>query len=486
MACAGGPAAPASNTPSGAAAARFPVAAKGRIDTLVHGHKIGGEEFEDDGDTLTSHLSFAGKKATVALSRSRREVTLEARGKTVVRKIPDGAVALENGCWQEFVVAAEQFPDARTPTDVTVWVPAQDAKVDGTIQVERSPSGERYVTVKIEGLRASVEIGKDGVVSSARVYGQQEIEARVVPADEPSPPPAPWPPAGVAEEAADITRDGATVRGVIDRPSAGGVVPVIVIIAGSGPTDRDGNSTMGIHPDTYKQLAAALAAKGVATLRYDKRAIGASDPVAESSLTLASFVEDARAFVAKLRGDARFSSVSVAGHSEGGLIALELAQSTPVDGLALVAAAGRPFAVILREQLARKLDAATMKDVDRLLGAVRSSGPLENVPKGLEVLFRPSVAPFLKSVLDVDPATLVHTAQAKRMVVLQGDNDLQVTVDDAKLLAADPRAKLAILPGVSHVLKDDPAKTQPQPSYLDPSVPLSAAVVDALVDASKP
>jgi alpha-beta hydrolase superfamily lysophospholipase len=255
---------------------------------------------------------------------------------------------------------------------------------------------------------------------------------------------------------------------------------------GSGPTDRDGNSFVGLRTDAYRQLARALSERGVAMLRYDKRGVGASDHVSEADLTLDAFVEDARAFVASLRNDARFSRVLVAGHSEGGVIALELAQSTPVDGLALVATPGRPLGAVLHDQLARRLPSDLAKEADRLLGAIRAGAPLERVPPPLAPLFHASIVPFLRSQIDLDPASLVATARAAHMLIVQGDNDLQVSVDDARTLArANPRARLLVLPGMTHVLKDDAAKEATQPSYVDPTRPLSAPLVDALVELAR-
>ena len=94
------------------------------------------------------------------------------------------------------------------------------------------------------------------------------------------------------------------------------------------------NGVSGLKTDAFKQLAAALVHRGIATLRYDERAVAESPFTGSvSKLVLADFTEDARALVLKLRADARFSSVSVLGHSEGGVIALQLTQSTPLDAL---------------------------------------------------------------------------------------------------------------------------------------------------------
>jgi pimeloyl-ACP methyl ester carboxylesterase len=283
------------------------------------------------------------------------------------------------------------------------------------------------------------------------------------------------------EQNFSISRDGTAVRGVIDRPiNAAGAVPTMLVVAGSGPTDRDGNAPGGLHTDAYKDLAAALSARGIATVRYDKRGVGASDKTPESALTLWTFVEDARAFVDRLRADARVSSVFLLGHSEGGVIALELAQTTPIDGLILVATPGRTLAAVLRAQLALQLDNATLKEVDRLMADVRAGSPLANIPVRLEVLFRPSVSPYLRSMLDVDPAALLASVHDRTLIV-QGDMDIQVSVDDAKrLAAAAPAALLVVAAGMAHTLKVESARIMQQRSYFDPGVPLSPPFVDAV------
>ena len=99
---------------------------------------------------------------------------------------------------------------------------------------------------------------------------------------------------------------------------AKGRIPIAVIIAGSGPTDRNGNSMMGIRPNSYAQLAWRLAERGIATLRYDKRVFpGTKGTVDISRLTLDDFAADARAAAESLARDGRFSPVVLLGHSEG-------------------------------------------------------------------------------------------------------------------------------------------------------------------------
>jgi pimeloyl-ACP methyl ester carboxylesterase len=204
-------------------------------------------------------------------------------------------------------------------------------------------------------------------------------------------------------------------------------------------------------------------------------------------VVLGDFTEDARALVLKLRADARFSSVSVLGHSEGGLLGLELAQTTPVDALVLVSTAGRPLAAVLREQLAAKVDSATLTAFDQGLVAVRAGRKPTEVPTTLEPLFNEHTFAFLRSAMDVDPKPLVASARATRLAVVQGDMDMQVSVDDdARNLAnAFPQARLAIVPGMAHTLKMEKERAALQPSYFDPKVPVALPLVDVVADSIK-
>jgi pimeloyl-ACP methyl ester carboxylesterase len=187
--------------------------------------------------------------------------------------------------------------------------------------------------------------------------------------------------------------------------------------------------------------------------------------------------------VERARADTRLGPLVVLGHSAGGLIALLLAQKTPPDGLVLVATAGRPFSLVLREQLARQLDAASIAEVDRIFAALRSGASVGPVPPALERLFSKNVYAFLRSELDVDPVPLFKALKGPAAIV-QGENDAQVTPADARLLAgARHDAKLTMLPKMNHVFRDEASPRLPQASYADPSLPLSPGLVDAVANA---
>jgi pimeloyl-ACP methyl ester carboxylesterase len=132
----------------------------------------------------------------------------------------------------------------------------------------------------------------------------------------------------------------AGLAGTLARPKKGPARgSAVLIIAGSGPTDRDGNGPL-VSTDTYRLLAAGLAAQGVASLRYDKRGIGGSAGLVkrEEDVRFDDFVADAVAASRDLMGRTDVSRLVIAGHSEGALIAIRVAQKVDVAGLVLLAA----------------------------------------------------------------------------------------------------------------------------------------------------
>ena len=456
---------------------------EGTLITYKSGVAVGRERFRDDGSALVSELLLGPDPITVTLTREPARARLDAGAKSVERDVPAGAIVLENGSWQAYSIAAERFPDA-VKAAVDVLIPSVGATVSGTLTVRRDDAGGRKIELMIQGLQIEVDLDEAGDVVAARVPAQG-LEARREEAPAPAPEAPRAPPPGVIEEAFEETRHGVTLRGDLWIP-AGEIekIPVVLFVAGSGPTDRDCNSSLGLRTDAFRLVAAALAARGIASLRYDKRGVGKSgigfDP---ATTVIDDFAADAQAIVACLRADARFSTLAVLGHSEGGLLALMIAERAAPDVLLLVATPGRPLGIVLREQLAQRLDPRAMVDVDRLLDAVRRGAPPEPIPAPLAPLFAPTVRAFLRSALDLDPLPLLRAAKA-RVAIVQGAFDAQVTPVDARRLAdARPDATLTILPTMNHVLKAELSAALPQPSYADPSRPLAPGLADILAAA---
>ena len=273
-------------------------------------------------------------------------------------------------------------------------------------------------------------------------------------------------------------------------PSGAGRPAVVLIVPGSGPTDRDGNSPVPVapgktlHTDTYRLLAASLAANGIASVRYDKRGVAASAAAmagkTESDLTFENGIDDAVAWVNMLRADSRFSKVIVVGHSEGSLIGMVAAARAKADGFVSLEGAGRPAAVVLHEQMASRGVPSEMYAAT--LDSLQAGKTVANPAPALAALFRPSVQPYLISWFRYDPAAELRKLPFATLVI-QGSNDIQTSTADAQALASAPSAKLVMIDGMTHVLKDGPADPQSQLAgvYTEPALPLDTTAVNAIV-----
>lgn len=251
------------------------------------------------------------------------------------------------------------------------------------------------------------------------------------------------------------------ISATIDMPEAGSDTAVL-IVAGSGPTDRNGNSAAGLNTFCYKMLSEALAEGGYAVMRYDKRAIGLSPIPAEDvpNLVLEDYIDDARTCVEYLRNDG-FERVVVAGHSEGGLIALALAaeEECCLDGAVLLCSPGYNMAEILNYQLSQQLVPAYMglmvkssKIIDSL--KVGNRVAIEDIPNELLGLFHPTVQPFIISNMQYEPTELAAKCRVP-MLIVSGGRDIQVSVSNGnRIQGANPAAEHRIFENMTHVLKD--------------------------------
>ena len=274
------------------------------------------------------------------------------------------------------------------------------------------------------------------------------------------------------------------IAGTLLMPKATGAVPLAVIIPGSGPTDRNGNSPLipGAN-NGLRLLAEGLAAHGIASLRYDKRGVGASAAasLSEAQLRFDNSADDAAAWVDRLRQDPRFSTITIVGHSEGALVGLLAAQKSATDGYVSIAGAGRPADKILREQLSKQLPPDLLAVATRALDKLAAGSLVDSVPRQLLALYRPSVQPYLISWLKVNPQTEIAKLTIP-VLITQGTLDAQVPESDAKLLAAaQPKAKLIIVDGMNHVMKRAaPDQASQTKSYGDPTLPIPSELIDGI------
>ena len=288
-------------------------------------------------------------------------------------------------------------------------------------------------------------------------------------------------PASAIEQPAQLRTATGTLHGTLDLPAGTAPCPVVVIIAGSGPTDRDGNQPL-FRNDSLKLLGRALAAKGIAALRYDKRGIGESAAAgpAEKELRFEVYVGDAVQWLAWLRGNDRFLRVGLVGHSEGSLIGMLAAKQARVDAFVSVAGSSRTASALIRDQLNARLAPDLQKRSDQILDELVAGRTAPDVPTDLAVLYRPSVQPYLISWFKYDPLREI-AALAMPVLIVQGTTDLQISVDDARRLAAAKQGStLRLIDGMNHVLKHAMSPPEQQAAYTDASLPIDAEAVEAI------
>lgn len=255
--------------------------------------------------------------------------------------------------------------------------------------------------------------------------------------------------------------DWGTISATIDMPVEGSDTAVL-IVAGSGPTDRNGNSGAGLNTFCYKMLGEALVESSYAVMRYDKRGIGLSPIPVEDipNLVFEDYIDDARTCLEYLRKEG-FERVIVAGHSEGGLIALALAaeEECCLDGVVLLCAPGYNMAEILNYQLSQQLVPAYMGLMIKSTNIINSlkAGKMvaeADIPKELIGLFHPTVQPFIISNMQYEPTELAARCRVP-MLVVSGGRDIQVSVSNGERLHdANPAAEHRIFENMTHVLKD--------------------------------
>lgn len=295
-------------------------------------------------------------------------------------------------------------------------------------------------------------------------------------------------------EAITLETPTATLYGTLERPQTRSRIPVVLIIAGSGPTDRDGNSPLlpGAN-NSLKLLAEALAARGIASVRFDKRGVGETGKamqlaaqktksiLREDDLSFENYIDDAVRWGKQLRTDRRFSTLTVLGHSEGSLIGMVAAQRMGADAFVSIAGAGRPVQQIILEQVKPQFSPDLLKKTEEILEQLAVGKTVASVPSELNALFRSSIQPYMISWLRYDPAKEITKLRIPLLIV-QGTTDIQATLGDAKRLADNnPAAKLLLIDGMNHVLKTVPNEREKQvSSYSDPTLPVAPDLINAI------
>lgn len=271
------------------------------------------------------------------------------------------------------------------------------------------------------------------------------------------------------------------IFGTLTTPKQFSKIPVALIIAGSGPTDRNCNNSM-MKSDAYKKLAHELAEKNIASVRYDKRGISASAAagLSESELRFENYVKDANDWIQLLKKDNRFSVITIIGHSEGSTIGMIAAKNA--DKYISIAGPGQSADKVLKEQLgaqSKEIQEATFPIIESL-----ANGKLvDTVTPDFNSLFRKSVQPYLISWFQYDPQLEIQKLNIP-ILIIQGTNDLQVSVDDAKRLSkANPKAQLLLIEKMNHIFRILDGNRQANiATYDQPNLPIAPELVKSISD----
>ena len=242
---------------------------------------------------------------------------------------------------------------------------------------------------------------------------------------------------------------------------------LVILIAGSGPTDRNGNQ-MGAVTNFAKKFAVAVAEEGNAVFAYDKRMFAQmkSGEINEETMRFDDGIKDAKDIINFFKAQKKYSKIVVAGHSEGSLIGMVAAQGN-ADAYISLAGVGNSADEIILEQISKQ--APMMKEeVQKNLATLKSGKTFTLENQMLASLFRESVQPYMISWFKYNPQDEIKKLKIP-VLIINGTKDIQVTVKELELLkAAKPDAKTAVIENMNHLFRDIKGDdTENRASYTD-------------------
>tara|TARA_Y100000739_G_scaffold119741_1_gene103068 strand:- start:54 stop:983 length:930 start_codon:yes stop_codon:yes gene_type:complete len=284
------------------------------------------------------------------------------------------------------------------------------------------------------------------------------------------------------EEAITLKTASGNLQGTLLLPEVE-KPPVVLIIAGSGPTDRNGNNP-SLKPNYLKMLAEGLHKNNIASLRFDKRGIAESASAfkgGEIELRFETYINDVEQWTSVLKNDSRFSSVIILGHSEGSLIGMIASQQTSPEKYISIAGPGITMQETLKRQLADQPPYILSMSLP-IIEELEKGNIVDSVPPLINALFRPSIQPYLISCFKYDPAVEISKVKCP-VLIIQGTTDIQIQVDDAdKLASANSNSQLVVIEGMNHILKQAPKNRLLNiQTYGNPKLQLKEGLIDAVV-----
>ena len=290
--------------------------------------------------------------------------------------------------------------------------------------------------------------------------------------------------AQVARQELTILIGTDTIYGTLVLPTNVKRPPLMLLQAGSGPTDRNGNNPLGVKANSYAMLADSLAANGIATWLYDKRMIAQSyrPGMKEENIAFSDYINDMATMAHWLFKNKKLKRIFFAGHSEGSLIAAAASkQFKKTKGVISIAGIGYRIDSVLVNQLSAQ-SAQLGHVADSLFQRLAKDQPIDTINIFLQSLFRPSIQPYMKSWMSYAPCE-VFKGISKPLLIINGTNDIQVSADNAEhLKQCNPQAQLLIINSMNHVLKNSPAdRSENMKTYSQPDLPLNKMLSDAII-----
>ena len=272
------------------------------------------------------------------------------------------------------------------------------------------------------------------------------------------------------------------IQGTLVRPVSDTiVVPLIIFVMDQGLTDRNGNQSHAKN-DAFKHLAFELSKQGVASFRYDKRIFNRQ--VNELQITFDDYIDDAIAAVDYFILDTKYNKVVVAGHGQGALIGM-IATQNKADGFIGIAGVSQTIDRAIVDQLQRQAP-GLVYNANLAFKQLKEMGKARNYSKALRMIFRPDLQRFMRSWMLFDPIDELAKLNVP-VLIIQGERDLQVAVDEAQILAdASPFATYKLFPYMNHYLKEiKGTDLENQKSYNEPDLPVMPKVVAEIAEFAK-
>ena len=286
---------------------------------------------------------------------------------------------------------------------------------------------------------------------------------------------------GHISEEIQMENDGFTLPGTLTYNSNLETQPLVIYVHGSGGVDRNGNQpAAGVNPNYIKQLNDSLTLKDIAFYRYDKRTSSQANIMKFiSKMYFEAFVEDLNMAIDTFKDDKRFSSITLIGHSQGSLVSM-LANHNDIDKFISLAGPGRTIDKSLTMQITEQNGDSLGAILTSHFKELSNNGSVEKVDPRLMAFFNKPTQPFIKSWMRYNPLEEIKKLKMP-ILILNGDKDVQVTLEDAKALyAANPKSKMVIIENMTHTLKIIDKDSDNYSTVLKPNFPLSQKLISTI------